>query len=44
MSGLQNFSFEGQEVRFVGTADNPEWVAVDICKVLELTDPSRAAF
>lgn len=42
MSGLLNFSFEGQEVRFVGTADNPEWVAVDICRILDLSDTSKA--
>ena len=42
MSDLQNFLFENQEVRFVGTADNPEWVAIDICNVLDLTDTSKA--
>jgi hypothetical protein len=42
MSQLQNFLFENQEVRFVGTADDPEWLAVDVCKVLELGNPSQA--
>lgn len=38
MSDLQNFLFEGQEVRFVGSANNPEWVAVDVCKVLDIVN------
>ena len=33
--------FEGQEIRFVGTPDEPAWVASDICEVLEL-DTSTA--
>lgn len=36
MSDFIPFEFEGSEVRFVGTADNPEWVAIDIAEVLEL--------
>lgn len=39
---LDIFSFEGQEVRFVGTPDAPGWVAVDICKILELSNASQA--
>lgn len=31
---IQPFKFEGLEVRFVGTADIPEWVAADIVAVL----------
>lgn len=27
--------FEGKRVRFVGTSDKPEWIAQDICDVLE---------
>lgn len=42
MSQLQNFLFENQEVRFVGTVDVPEWLAVDVCKILELGNPSQA--
>lgn len=36
MSNLTVFQFESKEVRFVGTADNPLWVATDICKLLRL--------
>jgi len=35
-SNLSIFTFEGQQVRFVGTADNPEWVAADVCEILAL--------
>jgi BRO family, N-terminal domain len=41
MSDLQNFLFEGQEIRFVGTTDSPEWIAVDVCKILEIGNPSQ---
>lgn len=34
MSNLSVFGFEGQQVRYVGTADNPEWVAADVCVIL----------
>lgn len=40
MSDLQNFLFEGQEIRFVGTTDSPEWIAVDVCKILEIGNVS----
>lgn len=36
---LVTFAFEGQEVRFVGTADAPAWVAVDVCAALGLVNP-----
>jgi len=36
MTNLAVFAFEGQQVRFVGTAEQPEWVAADICHVLGL--------
>ena len=36
MSNLSVFTFECQEVRFVGTADKPEWIASDVGKVLEI--------
>lgn len=36
MSNLTVFQFDGQGVRFVGTPDKPEWVAQDICKVLDI--------
>lgn len=42
MSDLQNFEFEGFDVRFVGTVDEPEWIAIDVCNVLELANPSDA--
>lgn len=32
------FRFENQEVRFVGTAEDPWWVAADICAVLEISN------
>ena len=34
MNNLSAFTFENQEVRFVGTADEPEWVAADIVAIL----------
>lgn len=42
MSSLQTFWFEGKDVRFVGTAENPEWVAADVCACLELGNASQA--
>jgi prophage antirepressor-like protein len=36
MPDLQNFEFEGQGVRFVGTMENPEWVAVDVAAILDI--------
>jgi prophage antirepressor-like protein len=34
MSSLTVFQFESHEVRFVGTAIDPWWVAADICSIL----------
>lgn len=34
MSNLTVFNFESKEVRFVGTADIPEWVASDVVAIL----------
>ena len=42
MSNLTVFQFEQNEVRFVGTADDPWWVAADVCAVLEHSNPSSA--
>lgn len=42
MADLQNFEFEGQGVRFVGTVEDPEWVAADICRILDIGNPSDA--
>ncbi|MDV3002964.1 MAG: hypothetical protein N5P05_004619 (plasmid) [Chroococcopsis gigantea SAG 12.99] len=36
MSNLIIFGFENQEVRFVGTADNPQWIAQDVGTALEI--------
>jgi prophage antirepressor-like protein len=30
--------FEGQDVRFVGTWENPEWIAADVCKILGIVN------
>ena len=40
MSNLSVFTFEQQEVRFVGTAEKPEWVAIDLCKIFEIKNVS----
>ncbi|MGK7876673.1 MAG: Bro-N domain-containing protein [Xenococcaceae cyanobacterium] len=40
MSDIIIFGFENQEVRFVGTFDKPEWVAQDVCAVLEIKNVS----
>jgi prophage antirepressor-like protein len=42
MSNLSVFSFEEKEVRFVGIAEKPEWVAADVCTCLQLSDTSKA--
>jgi hypothetical protein len=42
MTNLTVFAFEGQQVRFVGTTEQPEWVAQDVCECLELSDTSKA--
>jgi prophage antirepressor-like protein len=39
---LQLFTFESKEVRFVGTADKPEWIAQDVCNCLDLANVSQA--
>lgn len=39
---LQVFSFEQKQVRFVGTVDNPEWIAQDVCQCLDLGNVSQA--
>ena len=41
---IQLFNFHGSEyeVRFVGTADRPEWVAADVCEVLEIQNTADA--
>lgn len=44
MSNL-SFAFEGQEIRFVGTPDTPEWVANDVLAALhpEIAKQNRAS-
>jgi prophage antirepressor-like protein len=39
---LSVFNFEGFDVRFVGTAEAPEWVAQDVCKILDIKNVSDA--
>lgn len=36
MTNLTVFAFEGQQIRCFGTAENPEWVAADVCAILEI--------
>ncbi len=42
MSDLSIFVFESQQVRFVGTAMEPEWIAADVCAILEIQNVSQA--
>ena len=42
MSDLSVFVFESQQVRFVGTAMEPEWIAADVCAILEIQNVSQA--
>jgi prophage antirepressor-like protein len=42
MTNLSVFTFESQPVRFVGTAEKPEWVAQDVCVVLGIQRTSDA--
>jgi len=36
------YVFEGYEVRLVGTPNNPEWIAKDVCNILEVKNPADA--
>ncbi|MEH2139459.1 BRO-N domain-containing protein [Nostoc sp.] len=42
MSNLSVFNFESHDIRFVGTADNPWWIASDVCKAIGLTNTSQS--
>jgi prophage antirepressor-like protein len=42
MTNLSVFTFESQPVRFVGTAEKPEWIAQDVCVVLGIKRTSDA--
>jgi prophage antirepressor-like protein len=37
-----NLSFEGRRVRFVGTPDKPEWIAQDVCDVIDIASAADA--
>lgn len=37
-----DLTFEGKKVRFVGTAERPEWIAQDVCDALDIVN-SRSA-
>ena len=43
MNDLKVFAYGEQQVRTVFIEDEPWWVLADVCKVLELTTPSRVA-
>ena len=40
MSNLSIFTFEHQQVRFVGTAEKPEWIAADLCNIFGIKNVS----
>ena len=42
MTNIILFNFENNDIRFVGTAENPEWIADDVCKSLDLDNTSKA--
>ena len=42
MTNIILFDFESNEIRFVGTAEKPEWIADDVCKALDLENTSKA--
>lgn len=39
---MEIFKFDGNDIRFVGTWDNPEWIAQDICNVLGIVNSRDA--
>ncbi|MCT7957297.1 BRO-N domain-containing protein [Laspinema palackyanum] len=39
-NNLAVFGFEGHQVRCIGTPENPEWIAQDVCEVLEIKNVS----
>ena len=41
-TSLISLDFEGKQVRMVGSADHPEWVAADVCRVLGIRNTSQA--
>lgn len=42
-NNLQTWNYENSEIRTVEKDGEPWWVLADVCKVLELTTPSRVA-
>lgn len=43
MSGLSlTLTFDGHRVRMAGTAERPEWVARDVCRMLQLPNTAQA--
>lgn len=42
MNNLTVFEFESHKVRFVGTPEDPWWVAVDVCRVLGIKNTTQA--
>jgi prophage antirepressor-like protein len=43
MNDLILFNFGDQPVRVIMRSGEPWWVLADVCRVLEHTDPSKAA-
>jgi prophage antirepressor-like protein len=37
-----NHKYQGRRLRFVGTPDRPEWVALDVCDIMEIDNVSQA--
>ena len=42
-TNLQTWSYEDSEIRTVEKDGEPWWVLADVCKVLELSNPSKVA-
>lgn len=42
-NNIVQFSFEGTQVRTIIQNGEPWWVLADVCKVLELTNPSKVS-
>lgn len=34
--------FEGRKIRMAGTPENPQWVAIDVCDMLEIQNVSQS--
>lgn len=42
-TNLQTWSYESSEVRTIQKNGEPWWVLADVCKVLDLSNPSKVA-